>query len=147
MKKIISLAITAALSTSVFAETTVSTSTSYAKKLSTSELKAMDCATLAVEKSDAKRSLAAAEQNIAAASTQTPGKSLSKWAGMASGALSAFGGNSQKATKASQIAGSFAGEQDSSDASNVQLQQEIKATSQANIDNIGIYQGSKKCKI
>lgn len=147
MKKIATLAIVATLSTSVFAETTVSTSTSYAKKLTTSELKSMDCATLSVEKSDAKRSLATAEQNITAASTQTQGKSISKWAGMASGALSAFGGNSDKAAKANQVANSLAGQQDTSDASNVQLQQQIKATSQANIDNIGIYQGSKKCKI
>ena len=99
MKKLLSLAIIAAFSSTAIAETSISTSTSYAKQWTTSELKAMDCATLAVEKSNAKRSLAAAEQNIAAASTQTPGKSLSKWAGMASGALSAFGGHSEKQLK------------------------------------------------
>ncbi len=144
MKKIIPLAITIALSTTVFAESEVK---SYAKQLSTSELKAMDCATLAVEKSNAKRSIEAADKNITTASTQTSSKSISKWAGVASGALATFGANSQKATKAGEYANTLAGEQDTSDAGNVQLQQSIKSTSQANIENIGIYQGSKKCKI
>lgn len=54
----------------------------------------MDCATLSVEKANAKRSFEIADKNINAAATQTPAKSLSKWAGMA-GALSSFGGNSE----------------------------------------------------
>ena len=141
MKKIIVLATIATLSASTFAasETT-------SQKLSTSELKAMDCATLAVEKANAKRSLEAADKNLAAAQTQTPGKSLSKWAGVASGALTAFGGNSEKAAKANQALSGFNNE-DTSEAGNVELQSKIKADSQANIDNIAIYQGSKKCKI
>lgn len=143
MKKIITLAIVSALSVSTFA---AETETQY-KKLTTAELKAMDCATLAVEKADAKRDVESADKNITAAQTQTPGKSLSKWAGVASGALATFGGNSEKAAKASQVANSFAGEQDGSDASNLTLQQQIKTTAQANVDNISIYQGSKKCKI
>lgn len=142
MKKFISLAIIAAISSTTFAETT-----SGVQQISSKELKAMDCATLSVEKSNAKRSFEAADKNITAAATQTPAKSLSKWAGVASGALSSFGGNSEKATKAGQFANNIAGEQDTSDASNVELQQKIKATSQANLDNIAIYQGSKKCKI
>ena len=142
MKKIITLAIIATFASTTFAESTVSI-----QQLSTKELKAMDCATLYVEKANAKRSFEIADKNINAAATQTPAKSLSKWAGMAGGALSSFGGNSEKATKAGQFANTLAGEQDTSDAANVELQQKIKATSQANIDNIAIYQGSKKCKI
>lgn len=146
MKKIITLALATALTSTAFANSTSDTQ-SLTKQHTTSELKAMDCATLAVEKANAKRNLEAADKNIAAAATQTPGKSLSKWAGMAGSALSTFGGNSEKATKMGQVANSVAGEKDTSDASNVQLQQQIKAASQANVDNIGIYQGSKKCKI
>lgn len=137
-----SLAIIATLTTSTFANTETAI-----KSLSTSELKAMDCATLAVEKANAKRALETADKNISAAATQTPGKSLSKWAGMAGSALSTFGGNSEKATKMGQVANTVAGEKDTSEAGNVQLQQQIKSASQANMDNIAIYQGSKKCKI
>ena len=142
MKKLITLTIIATFASTTFAESTVSI-----QQLSTKELKAMDCATLSVEKANVKRSFEIADKNINAAATQTPAKSLSKWAGMAGGALSSFGGNSEKATKAGQFANTLAGEQDTSDAANVELQQKIKATSQANIDNIAIYQGSKKCKI
>ena len=145
MKKIITLALATAITSTAFANTTADSNPT--KQHSSAELKAMDCATLAVEKANAKRSLEAADKNITAAATQTPGKSLSKWAGMAGSALSTFGGNSEKATKMGQVANSVAGEKDTSDAGNVQLQQQIKAASQANIDNIGIYQGSKKCKI
>lgn len=145
MKKMITLSLATALTSTAFANSTSETQ-SLTKQLTTAELKAMDCATLAVEKANAKRSLESADKNIAAA-TQTPGKSLSKWAGMAGSALSTFGGNSEKATKMGQVANSVAGEKDTSEAGNVQLQQQIKAASQANFDNIGIYQGSKKCKI
>ncbi|WP_180183446.1 hypothetical protein [Acinetobacter sp. YH01020] len=139
MKKLLVLATVTSISISAFATT----------QFASSELKAMDCATLAVEKANAKRSLEAAEKNIAniQASAQAPGKSLSKFAGLAGGALAAFGGNSEKAARAGNIANSLAGEQDTSDASNLELQQANKSAAQANIDNIGIYQGSKKCKI
>ena len=137
-----SLAIIATFATSTFANTE-----STIKAFTTSELKAMDCATLAVEKANAKRAIESADKNISAAATQTPAKSLSKWAGMAGGALSTFGGNSEKATKMGQVANTVAGEKDTSDAGNVQLQQQIKTASQANMDNIAIYQSSKKCKI
>lgn len=141
MKKIIALAITATLSATTFAASEYAS-----QKLSTSELKAMDCATLAVEKANSKRTLEAADKNLAAAQAQTPGKSLGKWAGMASGALSAFGGNSEKTAKANQVLSGFSSE-DSSEAGNVELQTHLKTDAQANIDNITIYQGSKKCKI
>lgn len=143
MKKIITLALATTLTSTTFANT----AGEGPKQHTTSELKAMDCASLAVEKANAKRSLEAADKNIAAAATQTPAKSLSKWAGMASSALSTFGGNSEKAAKMGQVANSVAGESDTSDAANLPLQQQIKSVSQANIDNITVYQGSKKCKI
>ncbi len=105
MKKLITLTIIATFASTTFAESTVSI-----QQLSTKELKAMDCATLYVEKANAKRSFEIADKNINAAATQTPAKSLSKWAGMAGGALSSFGGNSEKATKAGQFANTLAGE-------------------------------------
>jgi hypothetical protein len=145
MKKILSLIIISSCTFSAFANTDA-TAPVY-KKFTTTELKAMDCATLAVEKAEAKRSIDAADSNISAAQVQTPGKTISKWAGIASGALTAFGGNSEKVAKANQVAGDLSGEQNASDANNIPLQQQIKATAQANIDNIGIYQTSKKCKI
>ncbi len=116
---------------------------------SPAELKAMDCATLSVEQSNAKRELASAEKNIANinANAQSPNKAVSKWAGLASGALTAFGGNSEKTAKASQIASNLAGEEDTSDANNLTLQESIKAKAQANIENIATFQKSKKCKI
>jgi len=141
MKKIIVLGSILTLSATTFAASEYAS-----QKLSTSELKAMDCATLAVEKANSKRALEAAEKNLVAAQTQTPGKSLGKWAGMAGGALSAFGGNSEKTAKANQVLGNLSAE-DTSEAANVQLQNQIKTDAQTNIDNISIYQGSKKCKI
>ena len=143
MKKLLILTTVATLSFSAFAaDETIN------KPFSTTELKAMACADLSVEQANAKREIASADKNIANinANSQAPGKSISKWAGIASGALTAFGGNSESAAKANQIASNLAGE-DKSDAGNLTLQQEIKAKAQANIDNIAIYQKSKKCKI
>lgn len=74
MKKILTLAIASALTTTL-AQAAGELPT---KQHSTAELKAMDCATLAVEKANAKRNLENADKNIAAAATQTPAKSLSK---------------------------------------------------------------------
>lgn len=141
MKKIIILATIATLSTSTFAATA-----SASQKLSTSELKGMDCATLSVEKSNAKQSLEAADKNLAniSAKAQDPSAKVSKWAGIAGGALGAFGKGD---SKAGQLANSIAGQQDTSDASNPDVQQKLKADSQANFDNIVVYQKSKKCKI
>ena len=144
MKKLLILTTVATLSFSAFAaDETIN------KPFSTTELKAMACADLSVEQANAKREIASADKNIANinANSQAPGKSISKWAGIASGALTAFGGNSESAAKASNIASNIAGPEDTSDAGNLTLQQEIKAKAQANIDNIAIYQKSKKCKI
>jgi hypothetical protein len=144
MKKLFALTLAATFSFPTFAE-----SENTNKPFSTSELKTMGCADLSVEQTNAKRELAEAEKNIANinANAQAPGKAVSKWAGLASGAISAFAGNSEKASKVSQIANNLAGEEDKSDAANLSLQQAIKIKAQTNIDNIMIYQKSKKCKI
>lgn len=140
MKKLLICATVASLSLPVFAAESTST------KLSTSELKAMDCATLSVEKSNAKSNLATADKNISNinAKAQDPSAKVAKWAGIAGGAMGAFGkGN----TKAGQVATAIAGSDDTSDASNLDVQQKLKSDSQANLDNISVYQKSKKCKI
>lgn len=136
MKKLIVLAAITSLSASAFAT----------EKLKSSELKSMDCATLAVEKADATRAVESADRNLANAQAQSGSKTVSKWAGLAGGALSTFGGNSEKASRAGEVLGNMS-QTDTSDASNVELQQKIKANAQSNIDNIAIYQKSKKCKI
>ncbi|RLZ07268.1 hypothetical protein EAH57_13675 [Acinetobacter sp. 2JN-4] len=142
MKKLLVLTAAATLSFSTFAATE-------GKPFSTTELRAMDCPTLSVEQANAKRELAAAEKNIANinANAQAPGKAISKWAGVAGGALAAFGGNSEKTAKASQIANNIAGEDDTSDVNNLSVQEAVKVKAQTNIDNIATYQKSKKCKI
>ena len=129
--------------------TTVAATSYAAEKFTTTELKTMDCATLAVEKAEAKRTVENADKNIANinAQAQAPGKALGKWAGLAGNAISAFAGDSEKAGRANAIAQNIAGPEDNSEAGNLTLQQQIKSNAQANIDNIGIYQGSKKCKI
>lgn len=114
-------------------------------KHTTKELKAMDCTTLTIEKSNANRSLAEAEKNILA--INSPAKSVSKWAGVASKALGTFGGNSETAAKAGQIATNIAGTGDQSDTGNIKVQEKNKSNAQANIENITTYQKSKKCKI
>lgn len=137
MKKLITGVATIIFSMPVFANV----------KIATSELKTMDCATLSVEKANAKRDIESADKNIANINAQAPAKSVSKWAGLASSALGAFGGKSETAAKASSIAADMAGTEDTSDISNPTAQQQIKANAQANIDNISVYQTAKKCKI
>ncbi len=144
MKKLLALTVTATFSFSTFAA-----NENINKAFSTTELKAMSCADLSVEQANAKRELAEAEKNIVNINTnaQSPSKAVSKWAGLASGAISAFAGNSEKAAKVGQIAHNIAGEEDTSDAANLTLQQAIKTKAQTNIDNMTVYQKSKKCKI
>ena len=114
-------------------------------KHTTKELKAMDCTTLSVEKVNSQRSLTEAEKNITA--SNSPAKSVSKWAGVAGKALGAFGGNSETASKAGQVANNIAGLDDSSEAGDIKIQEKNKNSAQANIENITTYQKSKKCKI
>lgn len=116
MKKLLAFAAIATLSASTFAA-----------PFSTSELKEMDCATLAVEKANAERAL----KNAA-----TPSGKLKKFAGFASKTLNSFGGDSEKAAKASNVANNIAGEESMS-----------AEDAQANIENISTYQKGKNCKI
>lgn len=112
-------------------------STTFASPISTSQLKSMDCATLAVEKANATRTLNAANQN-----SNATGKTVSKWAGIASNALSAFGGHSESATKAGNFANNLSNQTTTSD----QIHPQTILDAQANIENISIYQKSKNCK-
>ncbi len=140
MKKLLVLATATTISISAFATT----------QFASSELKAMDCATLAVEKANSKRAIEAADKNIAniQASAQAPGKSLSKFAGLAGGASGSISVVTlkkqhvqvtlQTAWLVSKILLKHL---------TLILQQANKSAAQANLDNIGIYQGSKKCKI
>lgn len=139
MKKLLICATVASLSFPVLAaDATI--------KLSSTELKAMDCATLSVEKADAKRALDGADKNIANinARAQDPSAKVSKWAGIASGAMGAFGKGD---SRANQVATALAGPEDTSDANNLEAQQKVKSISQTNMENIAVYQKSKKCKI
>ena len=115
MKRLFALTTILALSTSTFAA-----------PFSTAELKEMDCATLSVEKANAERALKNAE---------APSGKLKKFAGLAGKTLSSFGGDSEKAAKANNIANNIAGEEGMS-----------AEDAQANIENISTYQKSKKCK-
>ena len=121
----------------------ISMSASAYDKLKTSELKSMDCTTLAVEKADAKRAIDSSSRNISNISAQAPTKTLGKFA---SAAFGAFAGNSEKLATASSIAADIS-EDDGTDASNLTVQQKIQSNAQANFDNIATYQKSKKCKI
>ena len=116
-----------ALTASNFVQAEVNT-----KPFTTTELKALSCTDLSVEKANAKRELAAAERNITNIQTDTPNKTISKWAGVADGALSAFGGKSEHAAKAKDMANNLAGSEDTSDENNLKLQQALKNKAQTN---------------
>ena len=104
MKKLLICATVASLSFPVLAADATT-------KLSSTELKAMDCATLSVEKADAKRALDGADKNIANINARASAK-VSKWAGIASGAMGAFGKGD---SRANQVATALAGPEDTSD--------------------------------
>ncbi|BAP38730.1 MAG: hypothetical protein ACN6N1_15075 [Acinetobacter guillouiae] len=95
----------------------------------------MDCAALAVEKANASRVLSSSE-------TKATGKTISKWAGLASSALNAFGGGSDTASKAGGFANKVSTESDPG-----QVDTQLMTDAQANIENIAIYQNSKKCSV
>ena len=103
--------------------------------ISTSELKNMDCDALAVEKANANRVLACSNSNAAT-------KTISKWASLASSALSSFGGDSEVATKAGGFANKVANQSEAE-----QKDAQLFADAQANVENISIYQKSKKCNL
>lgn len=119
------------LTITILASSTILT----AAPLSTTELKSMDCAALAVEKANASRVLSTSE-------TKATGKTISKWAGLASSALNAFGGGSDTASKAGGFANKVSTESDLG-----QVDTQLMTDAQANIENIAIYQNSKKCSV
>lgn len=108
---------------------------------STSYLKTLDCTDLAVEAKAAQRTLAQAEISSSQANAQA-NNPVSKWAGFAGSALSAFSGQSETVSKASQIANAFSGQNAQQDLSASQQSLEIALN---NLDNIQIYQKAKKC--
>jgi hypothetical protein len=59
---------------------------------------------------------------------------------------SVFGGKSEHAAKAKDMANNLAGSEDTSDENNLKLQQALKNKAQTNIENIETYQKSKNVK-
>ena len=119
------------------------------EQFSTYDLRSMDCPSLAVEKANSKRALDKANEQIANLNiqAQAPANNVSKWAGLASGALSAFSGNSKSAAKAADVAYSLSGnDQTEQVAGNLEYYKQVQENAQSNIDNIVIYQDAKKCK-
>lgn len=110
---------------------------------STSYLKTLDCTDLAVEKKSFERTLNAAQQSADQANLQA-NNGISKFAGLAGSALSAFSGQSDTVSKMSQIASSLSAKDSQHTANTSQQAVEI---AQANLDNIAIYEKAKKCKI
>ena len=119
------------------------------EQFSTYQLSSMDCPSLAVEKANSKRALEKANAQISNlnAQAQAPTNSVSKWASLAGGALSAFSGNSKSAAKAADVAHSLSGnDQTEQVAGNLEYYELIQSNAQSNVDNITIYQDAKKCK-
>ena len=109
---------------------------------STSYLKTLDCTDLAVERKSFERTVNAAQLELEQHNTQT-NSNVSKWAGLAGNALSAFSGQSEKASKMGQLANAFSGQSNQKSAVN---SQQVLEVAQANLDNISIYEKAKKCK-
>lgn len=109
---------------------------------STSYLKTLDCTDLAVERKSFERTLNAAQQSAEQANLQA-NNGISKLAGLAGSALSAFSGQSNTASKMSQIASSFSAKDSQQTAI---LSQQAAEVAQANLENIAIYETAKKCK-
>ena len=111
---------------------------------STSYLKTLDCTDLAVERKTFERTLEASNAVATQVSVQQNNQ-MSKWAGLAGNALSAFAGQSETAGRMGQFANAFAGTNNTQ--TNTASAQQAAEVAQANIDNIKIYQSAKKCKI
>lgn len=108
----------------------------------TSYLKTLDCTDLSVEAKGAQRIIDTAQSQ---ATTTNQGSNLSKFAGLASSTLSAFSGQSETISKASQIASALTGQNQQVSTNTISQQSYDNAV--ANLDNISIYQKAKKCKI
>ncbi|WP_180124054.1 hypothetical protein [Acinetobacter sp. YH12097] len=110
---------------------------------STSYLKTLDCTDLSVERKTFERTLEASQQALSQAPAQQNNQ-VSKWAGLAGNALSAFSGQSETAARMGQFATAFSSNKNTQqDSSSAQQAMEI---AQANLDNIDIYRQAKKCK-
>jgi hypothetical protein len=128
--------------------TTLSLPVLATQKLSTSELKSLDCTSLAVEKANAVRDFDNADQQLNSlnAASSAPANAVSKWAGLAGNALSAFSGNSDTAARASNAARNMSNQNPQTDNSyELNKQREIKNNAKANVENITIFQTSKGC--
>ena len=127
----------------------VSANTFAVEQFTTYELSTMDCPSLAVEKANSKRALDKANEQVSNLNVQAqaPTNSVSKWASLAGGALSAFSGNSKSAAKAADVANNLsANDQTEQVAYDLEYYKQVQANAQSNIDNIAIYQDAKKCK-
>lgn len=107
---------------------------------STSYLKTLDCTDLAVESKSFERTLAAAQAAQEQAAVQSNNK-ISKLAGLTTGALSAFAGQSDSAARLSKITGALSGNTAQTNAPS----DEVVDVALANLENIRIYQKAKKC--
>ncbi|HJF28373.1 MAG TPA: hypothetical protein K8V79_09055 [Acinetobacter lwoffii] len=106
---------------------------------STTYLKGLDCTDLAVEARSFERSLEASQHALNQANNP-----VSKLAGIASGALSAFTGQSQTVARATEITNAFTG---NNNQNNIAASQADADVALANLENIRIYQKAKKCSI
>lgn len=109
----------------------------------TSYLKGLDCTDLTVEARSFERTLEAAQlvQDQANAQANNP---VSKLAGIATGALSAFAGQSKSVSRVTEITSSFAGQNNQNSFAASQADTDVAL---ANLENIRIYQKAKKCSI
>ena len=111
---------------------------------STKYLKTLDCTDLAVEAKAFERTLEAAQSNYAQGSALA-NNSVTKFAGLAGSALSAFAGQSTTAAKMSQVTNALTGGNSAQQTVNNAQQSAEVAT--VNLENIAIYQKAKKCNI
>lgn len=118
MKRNFCLAILISASTTSFA---------YTEQLSHSELKSMDCSTLAVEQSNAKRAVESAEKSIQA--------------------LNIAGSKTEKIKGSSQTTLQLSHRKAEENTASLSIYQENKANAQANLKNIAIFQNTNKCKL
>lgn len=110
---------------------------------STTYLKSLDCTDLAVEARSFERTLEASQNALNQANAQA-NNPVSKLAGIASGALSAFAGQSQTVARATEITNAFTG---NNNQNNIAASQADAEVALANLENIRIYQKAKKCSI
>lgn len=111
----------------------------------TSYLKTLDCTDLTVEARSFERTIDAAYKQTNAANTATPVNSIAKFAGIASGALSAFGGQSESLSRVTEITSALAGNPAQPQAAGNVITQTAYDNAVTNLENIRIYQKAKQC--